>query len=513
MKKIQGLLLAATLMLTAGSLMGQSYSETALLFSRTRPTGTARVLGMGGANISLGGDMSSAYSNPAGLGMYNRSEFSISPGYLTLKNSGSYSAGGSTFSNNNSDTQSILNVPQLGIVFSQPQDGEGGFIHGSFAVTMTKINDFNSNLRYRGTNNRNSLTDYFINQANGYPSSQFSSDGDMYNTVTELAYDNYLIGEASIIDPSNPNDQYFTDFDPSINPNVDQQEQIQTKGAQNQWNIAYGANFNDKFFLGASVGIVALNFQSHKVFSETFTDQPILNYSLTEDLSIKGTGINLTVGGIFRPMDGLQLGASIATPTRYALTDNYGAQLSSHWDNFDYYGDQSQFLNNESAQTDIVTSSYNLTTPWKFSAGASYIFGKSGLISLDIEQLNYGASKYNSQTSGVSYKSDNDEIKTTYASTTNIRVGGEYRIKAFRIRAGFNYMTDPYKQIQNDINNSRMAASVGAGYKTGKFSFDVAYVNSWSKNGYRPYTLPTDSPLLSYTASSTNIVATLGFTF
>ena len=80
MKKIQGLLLAATLMLTAGSVMGQTYSESALTFSRTLPAGSARILGMGGAQISLGGDYSSAYSNPAGLGMYNRSEFTISPG-------------------------------------------------------------------------------------------------------------------------------------------------------------------------------------------------------------------------------------------------------------------------------------------------------------------------------------------------------------------------------------------------------------------------------------------------
>ena len=501
-------------MFVANSLMGQSYSETALMFSRTRPTGSARILGMGGAQISLGGDFSSSYSNPAGLGMYNRSEFSITPGYMSLTNNGTYLAGDSFISGQNTDTRTALNIPGISLVFSKPQNGGGGFIHGSFGISMTKVNDFNSNIHYKGTNTSSSLIDYFINQANGGFPDQFSSDGAMFNTVTELAYDNYLIGEASILNPNNPSDAYFTDFDPGINAEVRQEESVQTKGAQNQWNLSYGANFNDKFFLGAGLGIVALNFQSHKQFDEDFFSQPINGYTLTEDLTIKGTGINFTVGGIFRPMDGFQLGASIATPTRYNLTDSYSASMRSSWNNWDYYQDGSTFLNDEQAQTDVITSGYNLNTPWKFSAGASYIFGKQGLISVDVERLNYGGAHYNSQTGGVSYDADNDEIKSTYASVTNFRVGGEYRLKSFRFRGGFGYMSDPYKDVQNNVSASRMSASGGVGYRANKFFIDLAYINTWGSNSYRPYTIPSDSsPVLKYNQALTNVVATIGFNF
>ncbi|MEJ0031805.1 MAG: hypothetical protein WDO15_16150 [Bacteroidota bacterium] len=130
--------------------------------------------------------------------------------------------------------------------------------------------------------------------------------------------------------------------------------------------FSYGANFNDKFYLGAGLGIVSLNYISHKEFSESFTDQVIDNYTLTEDLQVKGTGLNLTVGGIVRPIDGFQLGAAITTPTRYNITDVYSASLYSKWNNWDYYGDGSQILTNQNASTDVVTSDYNLTTPWKF---------------------------------------------------------------------------------------------------------------------------------------------------
>lgn len=486
------------------------------MFSRTRPTGSARVLGMGGTNVSLGGDFSSAYSNPAGLGMYNRSEFSFTPGYYSLRNAGSYMANDNVISDNNIDTKTSLNISGLGLMFSKPQNDQG-FLHGTFGITVTRLNDFNSNLQYKGVNNSSSLIDYFIENANGGTPEQFGSEGALYNTVTGLGYDNYLLGEASILDSSFPSDQYFTDFDPAVNPNVVQQERIQTKGAQNQWNFSYGANFNDKFFLGGGVGVVALNFQSHKVFSESFTDQPISGYTLTEDLQIKGTGINLTIGGIARPADGFQVGASITTPTRYNLTDTYSAKLSSSWKNFDYYGDGSEMLNAVSSETDVITSGYTLRTPWKFAAGASYIFGKSGLITLDIENLNYGGAKYSSQTTGVSYDADNDDIKNLYASTWNFRAGGEFRLDALRFRAGAGYRPDPFKQ-QNDVSAAIVSGSLGAGYRANKFFIDVAYVKSWASASYRPYTLTNSnmaqfSPALNYDQNMDNIVATIGFTF
>jgi hypothetical protein len=39
--------------------------------------GTARYVGMGGAMTAIGGDPSAAIDNPAGLGLYRRSEISV----------------------------------------------------------------------------------------------------------------------------------------------------------------------------------------------------------------------------------------------------------------------------------------------------------------------------------------------------------------------------------------------------------------------------------------------------
>lgn len=525
---MKGLLLAAITMLAANGLMAQTYSETAGMFSRTRPTGTARILGMGGANVSLGGDLSSAYSNPAGLGMFNHSEFSITPGYTSFRNyNGDYYSGNTLLSSNNGDVRTGINVPNFGLAFSKPQNDEG-FIRGTFAISMTRINDFNSNLHYEGGPNPNtSIIDYFINQANGYPNSQFDQGGDLDNTVTQLGYFNYLI------EPNDPNNNNATDYYSVVGGQAYQSESIQTKGAQNQWNFSYGANFNDKFFLGAGLGIVGLNYQSTKSYTETFNDGgPLNNLHLTEDLRIKGTGINLSVGAIVRPVAGLQIGANITTPTRYNLNDNYSATMSTSWNNYDYFGDNSQILSNESASTQVVSTTYVLTTPMKFAVGASYIFGKVGLLSLDVERVNYSKAKYQSQTTDVSFTSDNDDIKNTYVGRTNIRLGGEIRVKDFRFRAGAGLMPDFVNQRPTDTSNTWSTASVGVGYRKAKWYVDLAYVQTfasgnWPVNGnsitysnasanrgnvYIPYSVD-NGPGLLYNQQMQNVMATVGFTF
>lgn len=74
-------LLCCLILLSSSSLIAQSgYFEDALRFSRTSPVGTARILGVGGTQWSLGGDVTSLTGNPAGLGFFQSSEASISLG-------------------------------------------------------------------------------------------------------------------------------------------------------------------------------------------------------------------------------------------------------------------------------------------------------------------------------------------------------------------------------------------------------------------------------------------------
>src|SRR5204862_5163873 len=115
-----------------------------------------------------------------------------------------------------------------------------------------------------------SIIDYFADQAYGSTTAQFDQNASQYNTPTGLAYFNYLIGPLSITDPNKTNDVYFSD----VQGKPDQREEIETKGAANQWSFSYGANIKDMFFFGAGLGVTSLRYSSKKVYTENFADDP-----------------------------------------------------------------------------------------------------------------------------------------------------------------------------------------------------------------------------------------------
>src|ERR1051325_11237572 len=90
MKKNVGLALSGILVLISISTFSQSFFDEALLFSRIGSGGSARIQAMGGSQVALGGDYSSAFSNPAGLGFFNRSEATFSFGQNFYKSSADY---------------------------------------------------------------------------------------------------------------------------------------------------------------------------------------------------------------------------------------------------------------------------------------------------------------------------------------------------------------------------------------------------------------------------------------
>src|SRR5688572_18788720 len=491
--------LSGLLCLIASMTFAQSYVESALLFSRTRPGGSARIQGMGGSQVALGGDYSVGLSNPAGLGMYNRSEVTFTPAYSTYDTEAEY------MGNLNKSSTSKFIIPGLSLVFHMPMD-KNGFVGGSFAISLSRTNDFNRSINYYGENDQTSIIDSFIDIANGAPTAQFENE--LYNTPTGLSYYNYLIGPESLLGPDEPDDQYFTD----VKTVPYQQEQIDTEGANNQWSFSYGANFKDKLFLGAGIGLSTLKFKSTKFYLEDF-DDPYLNYlDLDEFLDIKGTGINATLGAIIRPVDFLQIGVSFTTPTYFEFTETYEAAMSTSWDDFDYYGNGSTILGEESAATDIVTSDYSLTTPLKFSAGVAFL-SEYGIITGDVEFTNPSKAKYSSNISGVSFEQDNENIKAAYQSVVNYRIGGEFRYKLLRVRAGYGFQGSALKDYF-DLDNSIQTVSGGIGVRLKKFYADFALVHNNAKDYYQPYFLSyAPGPLVTLDNKTTTGMLTFGFTF
>ena len=126
---------------TSTSVLAQSgYFEDALRFSKTIPTGTARIVGIGGTQWSLGGDISNIAGNPAGLGFYRSSEASLSLGYELWSSDASYLNQSKSYEN------SDFSLPNLGFVGANPKSvlEKGAFKGGAWGFSVQRIANFSN---------------------------------------------------------------------------------------------------------------------------------------------------------------------------------------------------------------------------------------------------------------------------------------------------------------------------------------------------------------------------------
>jgi hypothetical protein len=316
--------------------------------------------------------------------------------------------------------------------------------------------------------------------------------------------------------PPNPARIYYSFVQASDVPF--QKERVQTSGAQSQINLAYGINIMDKIYLGAGLGIASLRYNSTKTYSESFSTSPLSSLTLTETLISSGSGINLTIGTIYKPIPAVQLGLSASTPTWYTVSDNYSATMNSTWRNFSYVNidpKKSKTLTNESSRINELITNYTLATPFKINAGITYLIQKHGLVTFEVEHLNYGKNSYTSATNGVSFDGDNQEIQNSYKSTFNFRGGGEYRLNNLRFRLGYNYMADPYLSTRRESRDIS-SFSGGAGYRTKTFYLDLTVISIVGNTLYSPYSygIPTSfAPVVKTANSNLQVMVTLGFPF
>jgi hypothetical protein len=390
---------------------------------------------------------------------------------------------------------------------------------------MTRVNDFNNTFRYQGTDDVSSIIDYFKETAQGFSTtilpSPYEDTPVLYFDFPEgLAYLTYLITPISEdpnnTDPIMPDDYvtYFSELDTLTDEirTLNRDEHVNISGSQYQWSFAYGGNFNDKLFLGASLGIISLRYKFSRNYHETDyqfsldTDYDPLDYlRLKEAITIDGSGVNLTLGVIYRPINYLQVGVSFVTPTVYQISDSYKATVQTQWNNGRGFREESSL--------ESILSEYNLTTPLKLSTGVAVFVGKYGFISGDVEFINYGNATYKSDIPGISFNTDNQAITYYYTDAVNYRVGAELRYSIYRLRGGYNVQDNPYKQSIG-IDRSIKTVSVGAGIKLKRIAIDFAWLSSKGKSAYSPYAFQDNTgPVATLSNKITSGMITVGYSF
>ncbi|RRN76758.1 hypothetical protein EIM50_23060, partial [Pseudoxanthomonas sp. SGD-10] len=413
-------IIGATLaVLISGSAFAQ-YEEDVLRFSGAENSATARFNALGGQHTSMGGDLSSLYGNPAGLGMFSKSEFSLTTGFNNTKDKSNF------LGINSSNSTFNPTINNIGIVFHSPvakfnDNTKKGLVAVNYGIGYQKNNFFRNDLKFSGITDGNNLGDYLADIAN-YEDVLPNSLG---RTVAKAGWQGYLIDDTG--------DGTSTPlYSPNTAEQADQNINVVRKGGQSNVDLSLGLNFGNNVYIGAGVGIASVNYKSQERLNEQgrfLAPQATYNANFLRSYDTQGSGVNFKIGAILRPSKEFRIGMSLETPTYYELTDNYYESVSyNDPDNKRILGEQDFY------------STYNLRTPLKLNGGLSYIIGNKGFLSADINFVDYSGIKFSS-TDGYLESSTNNYIQSTYQEVVNFGFGGEYKVSnEFAVRAGYRYI-------------------------------------------------------------------------
>ena len=507
----------------AGHAFAQDASD-ALRYSRLQFGGPARTLGIGGANVALGADFGNLTSNPAGLGLYQKSEAHFTPGIglgqsdtrLEGSNGGSQSADKNSF-----------HIASAGLVLAARRpdnDQSTNWRSGAFALGFSRLADFNTASRYQGqlNNNQSFLSRLQSDARDARSQAAFNAldkqvnDND-YRSSLGLAYGAYLANIRK--GRSGLDSAVVLRQQGSV---VNQGELITRRGSVSQFDLGYGANYRDRLYIGGGVGIVSSNYTQTRTLTETDADPNTHFTGLVnrDELKTSGTGINARIGLIYRANDVVRVGASVQTPTFMRLTDTFNENLTA---SFSATGTDRVPSDLPVGDAPTVSRSfkpyvYTLTTPFRANGGVAVTLGKHGFVTGDAEYVGYRQARLHSDSQDAngdnySFATENSDIQTRYQNTVNLRFGAEGRFDVFRVRLGYARYGDPYKA---DTNNERAQNfyTAGAGLRQGNFFLDAAVLYTTFNQQYTPYSLQNGlQPLVKVNNNRYTTSVTAGLTF
>ena len=496
-----------TLLLCGASLMASAQGTFDVLkMSETQLNGTSRYMSMAGAFGALGGDVSAISQNPGGIGVYRKSDISVT---MNLNFLSSKTPGGDKLTN----TKFWFN--NVGYVGSMKIDSDF-FKYFNWGFSFNRINSFQR--RYQGGYNvNNSLTNKIAqNLTDGnWTEEDLSVDnysGNIYYDSNApwlgiLAYQSYLL---------NPNSDGSLQGLATNGTTGSANYYVDEKGHTDEYNITLGGNFKNTVYWGINFGITDLDFDSYQYYGEDLDNAMIYDYRFNDGSTTlgyagydfqsyqetRGTGYNFKMGVIVRPINQLRIGAAFHTPTYYDMKDLYKVQSG-----FDLQvnGDDNLFQGNTETGEEGYYDEYRYTikTPWRFIGSLAVVPSSKGMISMDYEYVGANTMRCGDE-GGHNYADTEQKIKDQLQASHILRVGAEYRAtQNLSLRAGYSYQTSPVKDAVKGVSNnnvdvvssnymyqydkSNQYITCGLGYRYKSFYADAAYVHQTRTSQYHAY--------------------------
>lgn len=524
--------------------------------------GTARFMSMGGAFGALGGDLSTLSQNPAGIGVYRRSEIGFSVD-LDCQSARSEAQG---FSTTQDQTKFLLN--NIGGVVTFNFNEASVAKNFNFGFTYSKAASFNR--YYRGTipTLSNSMSNFAAGVTNSTGATvadlQTTDKFDPYNPtdggfapdwLSVLGYDGFLISPEGKEDSPHWYGQFGNGT--SGSGSFDMLE----KGSIDQYDIALGGNIGNVVYIGMSFGITDLDYKLQSLWGENLSNAYVdgrsgvdSQWSLYNNYRVHGTGFNYKIGVIVKPIQELRLGFAVHTPTWYNLDEEFYGDINYNYPNSGINPPSGTATTNQGY---TATNSYKFTAPWKFIVSAAGILGNNFIISADYEWTSYNTMRYKessgwdydywddgyypwyySPTRSIdmnsAYGYTNTDIQNYYRKTSTLRLGAEYRITPqFSVRAGYSYVSSPIKdevangdvivetvgtRPQYSVAHNTNYITCGLGYRYQKFYIDAAFVYKRLESEFHaftpdPATPGIPSPMAKVINNNSQIVLSMGFKF
>lgn len=573
------------------TLSGQTMYD-AMTFSRNTYYGTARTLGMGNAVTAIGGDMGTIPVNPAGGSVSLYSQFVFSAGATGATTNSSYAPSYNSYNQNAEYTGSFrenktrMTLPSAGLNMCFDTGERYGIRSWNFGFMVNRSQTYNEVMSALGSEGHTSITGAMAVAAAGMPADIL---GNASKYDAGYKWNPLCAYSGGMIQYNSADNAYFGSAE-TVSLNEDgsygyevcgwlkQRIGTTTLGSKHDIVFNYGFNVNDRFFFGASLNCPVINYKYSEYYRED-ADDPA-DFPVTQEYWDKGTGafkkeaptnylgstysyssvcdisgINLKIGAIWLPSDGLRVGAAFQTPTAYTVHEKWFVDISSE------FADSGQNL---TAGTPTAESTYNFRAPYSANFGIAYTFGRGGLVSFDYELVDFSVMRFSEETPDEFYSYEDPFYRVNRLNKLfcgvqhSVRAGAEMRVLPFlSLRAGLNLTTNPerhytdntglavyagdYDALFSEFENGTYriikntaeynpdlvwAFSCGAGFVSeGSFYADIALRRtSLPDQYYKPYSTylnqtvdgkiyDTVSPTVKTTRSLVDAVLTLGWRF
>lgn len=443
--------------------------------------GTARYVGMGGAMDALGADISTIGTNPAGIGLFRKSQVNASFGFVSQ----------SDVSNSSFVNKTNMSFDQVGIVLATRTNSRS---YLNVAFNYHKSRNFDQILEASGrlqNASQNKLS--YIKGYNGLFELKTNNNGMLVadeGTFSQVDYLHY--------------NTVLPDGDELTYINCDQYDMNRSSnGYIGEYDFNISGNINNRVYLGFTFGIHDVHYNSYVDYLESAAGG--FSSNLVDERRITGTGFDFKAGIIVRPVEEspFRFGLSVASPIFYDLESANSTSL----------------MTNDGNRTSISeVYEFRMNTPWKFGVSLGHTIDNMLAIGAGYEYADYATidnrykdGGYYDEWDGWHDTSSSDHVmnadtKANLKGVHTFKVGAELKPDAnMAIRLGYNYVSAAYKtdayrdqslntdgvyySSTTDYTNWKDTHRItcGFGYQIGKFNVDLAYQFSSTNGEHYPF--------------------------